>query len=144
MRFNISKEKPIVGVWGIQDWSGNPSPGWSEYCPTHDHSFCILDKDGNIEYALELERVTRKKHEYRMSRYIEEFSYLLPKDFIAVSVNHYAGTSFISKNGLWRIESTPFDISDLIVRTKAYINRKEREAYICSHELAHILSLIHI
>lgn len=142
MKFSISKEKAIVGVWGIQDWSGNPSPGWSEYCPTHDHSFGIIDKDGNVECSIELERLTRKKHEYRMSKHIESFTHLLPEDFIAVSVNHYAGTSFISENGLWRIESTPFNISDLIVRTKAFINRKEREAYICSHELAHIGSIL--
>ena len=142
MGINISKEKSIVGVWGVQDWSGNPSPGWSEYCPTHDHSFAILDRDGNISSSIELERLTRKKHEYRMSKNIENFAHLLPEDFIAVSVNHYAGTSFISENGLWRIESTPFDISDLIVRTKAFINRKEREAYICSHELAHIGSIL--
>lgn len=142
MKFNISKEKPIVGVWGIQDWSGNPSPGWSEYCPTHDHSFAILDKNGYVTSSIELERLTRKKHEYRMSKNIEQFSHLLPEDFIAVSVNHYAGTSFISENGLWRIESTPFNVSDLIARTKAFINRKEREAYICSHELAHIGSIL--
>jgi carbamoyltransferase len=142
MKLDISKEKSIVGVWGIQDWSGNPSPGWSQYCPTHDHSFGILDKGGNVQCCIELERLTRKKHESHMSKHIENFSHLLPKDFIAVSVNHYAGTSFISENGLWRIESHPFPLSDLIVRTKAFINRKEREAYICSHELAHIGSIL--
>lgn len=142
MKFNISKGKAIVGVWGIQDWSGNPQTGWSEYCPTHDHSFGILDKEGNIKCSIELERLTRKKHESHMSKHIENLTYLLPDDFIIVSVNHYAGTSFISENGLWRIESSPFNISDLIVRTKAFINREEREAYICSHELAHIGSIL--
>ncbi|HCC68053.1 TPA: hypothetical protein DEP90_02510 [Patescibacteria group bacterium] len=142
MKFDISKQKDIVGLWGIQDWSGNPSPGWSEYCPTHDHCFAVMNKDGEIESSIELERITKKKHDHRMSKYIEDFSTVLPEDFVLVCVNHYAGTSFISENGLWRVESMPFNISDLIVQTKAIVNRKERETYICSHELAHIGSLL--
>lgn len=135
---DISKTKDIIGIWGVQDGSGNPQECWSEFFPTHDHSLCVLTKDGNIKSSLELERKTRKKHDYRLAKYIEEFNYILPDDFVVVTVNHFAGTSFISQNGLWRIESAPFEISDFVVETKAYINREWREAYICSHELAHI------
>lgn len=142
MNISISKEKDIVGLWGIQDGSGNPKPGWTEYFPTHDHSFCVVDRDGNVKNSIELERLTRVKHEHRLSEYIESFNRYLPEDFIVVSVNHFAGTSFISKNAQWRIESTPFNISDLITPTRVYVNRKEREGYICSHELAHIGSIL--
>ncbi len=142
MNVQISKEKSIVGIWGIQDGSDNPQPGWTEYYPTHDHSFCIIDVEGNVKSSIELERLTRVKHEHRLSKYIESFNKYLPEDFIVVSVNHLAGTSFISENGLWRIENNPFEISDLITPTKVFINRKEREGYICSHELAHIGSML--
>ena len=142
MKTLISKEKDIVGIWGIQDGSGNPQPGWTEYFPTHDHSFCIIDSNGNVKNSIELERLTRVKHDHRLSKYIESFNKYLPEDFIVVSVNHLAGTSFISENALWRIENNPFEISDLITPTKVYVNRKEREGYICSHELAHIGSML--
>lgn len=136
--FKISKNKDIVSLWGIQDWSGYPEEGWSDYCPTHDHNVSIVNSEGEIKYSIELERVTREKHARGLSRYIEKLNNLLPDDFIVVSTNHYAGVSFISENGLWRVESTPFGICKLITPTKAFVNKKEREAYICSHELAHI------
>lgn len=138
----ISKEKSIVGLWGIQDGSGNPEPGWTEYFPTHDHSFCIINQNGEVQRSIELERLTRVKNDHRLSKYIETFDKYLPEDFIVVSANHYAGTSFISENALWRIESNPFRIEDLITPTRVYVNRKEREGYICSHELAHIGSIL--
>jgi len=139
---SISKDKDIIGIWGIQDWSERHRPGWTGYFPTHDHSFCIIDSKGHIKNSIELERLTRVKHEYRLSKQIEKFNKYLPEDFIVVSVNHFAGASFISQNGFWRVENTTFQIPDLITRTKAFVERKEREAYICSHELAHIGSIL--
>ncbi len=141
MNFNISDNKPIVAIWGVQDGSGYPKSGWSEFCPTHDHSFCVL-KENRIDNYLELERVTRSKHDRRLSAYIEKLDQYLPEDFIVVCVNHYAGNSFISNNGMWRIESEGLRVSELIRPAHAYVNHVEREAYICSHELAHIGAIL--
>lgn len=138
----IPKNNDIVAIWGIQDGSGYPLEGYSNYFPTHDHSFCVMSSDGNIKTSLELERITRVKNDYRLSKYIEDFSKYLPEDFLLVSVNHFAGSSFISENGLWRVEGKVFNISDLITPTKSFVNRKWRESYICSHELAHIGSIL--
>jgi carbamoyltransferase len=142
MKINISKEKDIVGIWGIQDGSGYPGVGWTQFFPTHDHSFCIVDTAGAIKYSIELERLSRVKHDRNLHKYIESFDKYLPEDFIVVSVNHFAGTSFLSENALWRVESSSFEIADLITPAKVYVNRSEREGYVCSHELAHVGSIL--
>lgn len=139
---NISKTKPIVGIWGIQDGSDYPKKGWSNLFPTHDHAFCIIDQRGKVQNAIELERITRRKHDRNLSKHIEEFNNYLPKDFIIVSVNDYNGNAFISENGIWRIECDQFEISKLIQTAKATIAGQKREAYVCSHELAHIGSTL--
>jgi len=141
-KFNISKEKPIVSIWGIQDGSGYPKEGWTNHFPTHDHALCVMSANGHIKSAIELERVTRIKNDNNLSKHIEDFNNNLPDDFIAVSVNNFNGNAFISANGLWRVECDHFNIAELIKPAKAFINQRKREAYVCSHELAHIGAIL--
>jgi carbamoyltransferase len=133
----ISPNLPIVSIWGMQDGSDRTKEGWSAFCPTHDHGFCILE-DGEIKYAIETERITREKHDVSLSKMIEGYFDLFPNEFIAVSVNHHIGNSFISSNGLWRTECNTFDAEELIVSAHSFIKRKTRESYVCAHEIAHI------
>ena len=133
----INKEKHIVSIWGIQDGSGFPNEGWSEFFPTHDHALCIM-KDGEIQSAIELERLTRVKNDNTLSDKIEGLIEDLPEDFIAVVVNDFNGNAFISKNGLWRTECDRFALDEIISPAYSLIKRKKIESYVCPHELAHI------
>lgn len=133
--------KNIVGIWGIQDGCDRTKAGWMNFFPTHDHSLCRLE-NGIITRALELERITRKKHDAGMAKYIESVLDIFDEKTEVVLVNDYNGNSFISENGLIRIEGEKFPLSKIMIETRTMVNRKFLNAYICPHELAHIGAIL--
>lgn len=65
-------------------------------------------ENGKVLAYLHLERYTRKKYDNRLDEYIEEIldTYFPDlEDFDLISVNSFAGNSFISKNGRLRVEA---------------------------------------
>lgn len=133
--------KNIVGIWGIQDGSDRTRAGWMDCFPTHDHSVCRIE-DGKIVKSFELERITRIKHDSSLSKNIERFVDYFDEESEVVLINDYNGNSFISQNGLVRVEGDRFHISEIVKEANAFVNRKRLKAYICPHELAHIGAIL--
>lgn len=130
---------PILGLYGIQDHGAFAGPRW-----THDHSMALMS-DGRVDWALELERYTRRKHDNRLSHYIEELSGLLsiPLDGLrVVCADSFAGRAFVSATGAWRFEADATDLRScpLLRRGRGWINRREVETWYVFHEVAHIAS----
>ena len=129
---------PTLGIYGIQDRGDFPVPYW-----THDHCAALF-VDGHIEWAFELERYTRLKHDNRIHRFleqlVEEETLLLPDRFRIVCVDSFVGRAFLSASGSWRIEGDFFSLSEgpPLQPARGRVGADEVEAFHCFHELAHI------
>lgn len=127
-----------LGLYGIQDHGDFPGPRW-----THDHSVALFI-DGRLEWGLELERYTRRKHDNRLHLFLEPLIAQgilpLPDQFRVVTVDSFAGQTFLSASGNWRIESNHVSLSkaDPLQPARGYVHRKQIETFHCSQELAHI------
>lgn len=127
-----------LGLYGIQDHGEFPAPRW-----THDHCVALF-VDGRLEWGLELERYTRRKHDNRLHLFLEQLItegvLSLPEQFRVIVVDSFAGRTFLSASGSWRIEgnSVPLSTAQPLQKARGYINRKQIEAFHCSHELAHV------
>ncbi len=138
--------KPILGIYGIQDRYTHHYPAY-----THDHNLTILE-NGAIKQYLHLERYTRRKNDNRLHLFIEELIDQkildLQSDFDLISVNSFVGESFLSKNGRLRIDPIqPMTVRAQAQKASAWFQRfpwegKAHDAWIVSHELAHVFSCI--
>jgi carbamoyltransferase len=128
---------PTLGIYGIQDQGTFPAPRW-----THDHGVALF-VDGRLEWALELERYTRRKHDNRLHLFleqlIEEGVLPLPDHFRIVAVDSLAGRAFLSSSGKWRIEGNyiPLPEGTPLQPARAYVGFEQVEAFHCFQELAH-------
>ena len=131
----------IIGIYAIQDNNDYKYHGF-----THDHSICVIE-DGKITDYLQLERHSRRKYDNRMPAYLEELIdnqlINIESEDIIVSVNSFIGQSVVTKNGRFRIE--PLSSMALVLEPqKAFCSytrnwdETQLEAYVISHELAHI------
>jgi carbamoyltransferase len=80
---------PTLRIYGIQDQGTYPAPRW-----TLDHCIALF-VDGRLKWALELERYTRRKHDNRLHRFLEQLIedgvLPLPEHFRIVAVDSLAG-----------------------------------------------------
>ncbi len=101
---------PTLGIYGIQDQGTYPAPRW-----THDHCVALF-VDGRLEWALELERYTRRKHDNRLHLFleqlVEEGVLPLPEHFRIVAVDSLAGRAFLTSSGKWRIEGNSIPLPE--------------------------------
>ncbi|MHC1773806.1 MAG: carbamoyltransferase C-terminal domain-containing protein [Lentimicrobium sp.] len=147
MKQVLDPTKDTIGIYGIKDYSDNDFPG-----STHDHNITIM-RQGKIISHLQLERLTRKKYDHRLDEFIEEILNEISKvteiekcDW--VFVDSFAGRSFISANGKIRFEASNFSKALFFNLNKGAIWLKnhefhiKKEAYIASHETAHIASCL--
>lgn len=142
----MNPERPTLAVYAVPDSSPDGFPHF-----VHDHNLCLMHKGKIVQY-LQLERLTRKKYDNRLSDFIEEIidDYLpeLKKiDFDLVSVDSFVGCDWQSANGRLKFSCVPpADISQIspnggakAVWATASTN-KTPDAYNVSHELAHVFS----
>jgi carbamoyltransferase len=131
----------IIGIYAIPDCGTFQYPGF-----THDHSICIME-DGVITDYLQLERYSGRKYDNRLPVFIDEMIdsglVQMNSDDIIVAVNSFLGQSFISHNGSFRVEAlSPQKIDPELQKTHCSVtrgwDRQEQQAFIISHELAHI------
>lgn len=131
---------PTLGLYGIQDAGDFETPCW-----THDHNLALME-GGRVLWVLELERYTRLKHDNRLPLFIEQLvndrTIPLPDKFRIVSVDSFAGRTFLSASGRWRIEGDlpPIAESPALQVARGRIGTSTVEAYHCFQELAHIAS----
>ena len=128
---------PILGFYGIQDQSGFDYP-----VETHDHAICRIE-DGCVVRHIALERWTRRKHDNQLHAHVEKLAELgffsAGESPIVACADSFSGRAFISSNGRWRVEASPFDpLSEQPIRARGCILSKEIEAWIVPHELSHI------
>lgn len=136
--------KPSIGIYAIRDRNEYPSPGY-----THDHSICQMQA-GKVQHYLQLERHTRRKYDNQMHLHLESLidQGLIPNAQTAdwVFVNSFVGSSFLSKNGRFRVETKPRKkLKTTPVQVKGWgefskWQGMEINAYSIDHELAHICS----
>lgn len=128
---------PTLGIYGIQDQGTFPAPRW-----THDHGVALFI-DGRLEWALELERYTRRKHDNRLHLFLEQLVdegvLPLPERFRIVAVDSLAGRAFLSASGKWRIEGNdiPLPEGTPLQPARAFVGFEKVEAFNCFQELAH-------
>jgi len=128
---------PTLGIYGIQDQGTYPAPRW-----THDHCVALF-VDGRLEWALELERYTHRKHDNRLHLFleqlIEEGVLPLPEHFRIVAVDSLAGRAFLTSSGKWRIEGNAIPLPEgaPLQPARAFIGFEKVEAFHCFQELAH-------
>jgi carbamoyltransferase len=107
-------------------------------------------QDGRVLQYLQLERVTRRKHDNEMhvhlERLIEEGMIPLQGPFDLIFVNSFAGNSFISASGRIRFEQTPRRaLTTELVPGYCWIQSQriandQISAFSIDHELAHVFS----
>lgn len=128
---------PTLGIYGIQDRQDHARP-----METHDHGICLLT-DGVVDWAIELERLTRRKHDNRLPRYLDDLltpgDSRLPLDFRVAWVDSFVGRSLISAKGLWRFEANErWKLDHAPVRAMGHVHHRDIEAWRVPHELAHV------
>lgn len=134
-----------VGLYGIADTTCGAQP-----THVHDHGLAIL-RAGQVLTAIQLERVTGRKHDNRMPEHIGG---LLARHLPAnepvrfVSVNTFLGDSFVSNDGNFRIEPEErLSIEGIVVRARLRwfhdgLHRQAADGYVMCHEFAHLASLL--
>ncbi len=137
--------KPTLSIYGIKDRSNYEFPGF-----VHDHNICLMQNGKVLQYA-QLERITRKKYDNTLENYLEECLesnlLCLPDEFDVVFVNSFEANAFVSKNGKIKFESAklfpnpPEMVPNCFCRFNlGKFKNYEPNAYMLSHELAHIFS----
>ncbi|HEY3357452.1 MAG TPA: carbamoyltransferase C-terminal domain-containing protein [Polyangia bacterium] len=134
-----------VGLYGITDTTHGADPTW-----THDHGVAVM-RGGTVLSVVELERWTGRKHDNRLPRFIHEIlDALVPPDEAVrfVSVNSFAGSTFLSADGNLRIEPDGKVVIGSILtpaRVRWFpdgMTRRAAEGWIMSHEFAHLASIL--
>jgi len=134
-----------VGLFGIPDTSHGRTATF-----THDHGVAVM-QDGQVLAVVELERWTGRKHDNRLPLFVHEIlADLVPPDETVrfVSVNSFAGSSFISSDGNLRIEPDgKIEVGGILTpaRVRWYpdgITPRHAEGWIICHELAHLAALL--
>lgn len=107
-------------------------------------------QEGRVQQYLQLERVTRRKHDndlpLHFERLIEEGMIPLAGPFDLIFVNSFAGNCFITANGRIRFEQTPRTrLTPDLVPGYCWIHSQrvsndQVTAYAIDHELAHVFS----
>ncbi len=134
-----------IGLYGISDTTHGTRPVY-----VHDHGLAIM-QSGRVRTAIQLERVTGRKHDNRLPELIGELlaQHVAPDEPVRfVSVNTFLGDTFQSHDGNLRIE--PQDrvtVADVLTRARVKWfpdgqRRRSAEAFVMCHEFAHIASLL--
>lgn len=134
-----------VGLYGIADTTRGGPPTY-----THDHGVAFM-RDGRVEQVVELERLTRRRHDNRLDAHLPEILAAWvdgdePVRF--VSVNSFVGASFLSADGTLRIEPAgpvTLDATPAPARVHWHpdgITRREAAGEVLCHELAHVASVL--
>ncbi len=129
--------KPTLGLYGIQDRQDHVRP-----LETHDHGLC-LTSSGEVLWALELERRTRRKHDNHLPRHLDTLirpgDEALPRDFRVALVDSFAGRAFVSAQGLWRFEPNGrWHLASRPQRGLGHVHHRDVETWVVPHELAHL------
>lgn len=134
-----------VGLYGIRDTTGRE--GRPTY--THDHSLAVM-REGRVLDVVALERLTRMKHDNRLDVFIGDLLRERAGDEPVrfVSVNAFAGDTFLSADGNLRIEpdAAVRITADLVpARVRWWpdgLNRREAQGWGLCHEFAHVASIL--
>lgn len=125
-----------MGVYGVADPSGSSSPGW-----THDHGVAVLR--GSDAAVLQLERLTRRRHDNRLDQHLRTALQLL--DIQPMAAPRFAladacvGGGFRDAEGLLQVEDAePRVLSETPLRVGGTYATGPVEAWQVPHELAHI------
>lgn len=137
----MDKNKATLAIYGVQDRGIHQYPR-----DVHDHSI-VLMKNGKVVKMLELERLTRFKHDCNMHKNIYSLlkseKLISSADYDVVFVDNVYGRSFISYDGNIRFEAPlNCELSSTIEKGRCWWFDKEIDGYILNHELAHVYSSV--
>jgi carbamoyltransferase len=126
-----------LAVYAIPDPNENP-PG-----DLHDHSLVLMD-EGRVVELIELERISRRKHDNQLGSYLEDLvktsSLRLPDQPRVVFVDSFAGRRFTTRTGLIHLEAEDKDnlASTPEPAVGRFMDYYDVEFLVCNHELAHV------
>jgi carbamoyltransferase len=132
--------KPTLAVYAIPDIDKQNYP-----VLIHDHCVAYY-QNGVLTKSLHLERLTRNKYDNKLDAL---FLDVLKQENLEIEscdlvfVNHFAGSTFATKDGKFRFECN-FEnaLRNSLTEGTCYYRKKRFKAYSISHELAHIYSCI--
>lgn len=128
-----------LAIYGIRDIEDKEYP-----VLIHDHNLTLF-RNGKVEKHLQLERVTRRKYDYRFPRLLYELlaeeKLLKERNLDLVFVDHMMGRSFQNNEGNIRFEAPlNYSLSIYPEKGRAYFMGEELDGYAVNHELAHVFS----
>lgn len=135
----MNPQKKTLAIYGIRDLDDKPFP-----VMIHDHNMSVF-QNGSILKNVQLERITRTKHDHRLPKYLNDLlsqeKLLGQSDVDLVFVDHIYGRAFQNNKGNIRFEA-PLNNK---LQTQAevgvcYFLDGIQEAYAVNHELAHVFS----
>ncbi len=131
--------KATLAIYAIQDINDS----FSEYI--HDHNF-TLAQNGKIKTYYHQERITGHKYDNNLHKSLYDTlkqGKIIKPEYDIVFVDSVIGKNFISQEGKIRFEVSPFSYpGPEPVKGRAFWLDGFHDAYLVSHELAHIFSAV--
>jgi carbamoyltransferase len=129
-----------IGLYAIADSSGAPPRD------LHDHSLAFMS-EGKLLSFLELERISRIKHDNRLPWHLEELldnqDFDLPAKFRVVFVDSFDGRKVKTPSGRIRLAAPPSErLPNAPELAQGHFLEHDADIYVCSQELAHLGSLL--
>lgn len=136
----MDKNKPTMAIYGIQDRFNYEHPFY-----VHDHNLTIM-KNGEVQYFLQQERVTRRKRDNTIHQNLKETlktQKQLSYDNDLVFVDNVVGRTFLADTGIVRFEAPLNDkLATGLEKGRCWWFGRETEAWAINHELAHLFSCL--
>jgi carbamoyltransferase len=124
-----------LGIYGIPNLEGNLQT------EVHDHSLVIMEA-GKVVDFIELERVTRLKHDNRLHLYLDPLlqdHLQLPRELRIVFVDCIAGRRLVTPNRSIELEApVRAGLASFPEIASGRLFGQPVETWFCNHELAHI------
>jgi carbamoyltransferase len=136
----MNEARATLGIYGIQDRLDSE---WPQY--VHDHGLALL-KQGAVEKFVQLERITRRKRDNKLYKYLPELvkeAKLVDKDIDVIFTDNVVGRAFISSSGQIRFEAPLINrLTKDSEKGRLWWFDREIDGYILNHELAHVFSCL--
>lgn len=133
-------KKITLGIYGIKDINNSKIPTLS-----HDHGIVVM-QNGKVLHHAQLERIDRQKHSKNMPAALYELlkqKKWLTEDFNLIITDNVLGRSLINDEGNLRIEAKwQGSLCNTYEKARGWWLDKPRDAFVISHELAHLGSCL--
>jgi carbamoyltransferase len=136
----MNGNRPTLGIYSIQDRQETEFPEL-----IHNHSLALLN-NGSVEKFLQLERITRRKRDNTLYKYLPQLMIdtdLVNADMDVVFADSVVGRAIITSNGQIRFEAPLINrLTKDWEPARLYWFDHKLSSYVVNHELAHLFSCL--